>query len=88
MEMTGDESSVDEAASEDGKGPVQTSEKVAARYSSDEEDTMELFPSPQQQDSGINKRDGNGNLMGRKFDCSATNYKQQLTLSSGSNKVS
>ena len=63
---------------------------AAAGYQSEEDDdTMELVPSPPiKQELGSNKRDAGGSLMGRKFDCSATSYNQTLTLSTENNKVS
>ena len=70
------------------KGAAKRVPEVAGGYESDE-DTLEFFPTPPiKQEIGINKRDASGNLMGRKLDCSASSYKQTLTLSTENNKVS
>jgi hypothetical protein len=61
---------------------------AAGCKSEKDDDEMELFPSPPSQEIGINKRDASGGLLSRKLDCSATGYKQTLTLSHENNKVS
>jgi hypothetical protein len=61
---------------------------AAGGKSEEDDDTVELFPSPPSQEIGNNKRDASGGLLSRKLDGSATSYKQTLTLSNEPNKVS
>lgn len=66
------------------KGPPSA---AAGYYYEEDDETVEFFTTTSQPDIGVNKRDVGGSLMGRKLDCSASSYKQTLTLSNG-NKVS
>ena len=61
------------------KQTVLAAQEPAAGCTSDDEATMELFPSHGPEAIGANKRDAGGNSVGRKHDTSATNCKQTLT---------
>ena len=61
---------------------------AAGGKSEEDDDRVELFPSPPSQEIGNNKWNASGSLLSRKLDCSATSCKQTLTLSDEPNKVS